>query len=367
MSADKLLKLGLVVMALIAATSLRALGAPPLAIDGQPSLPFLKSSDFTQGKLRGFELGDTSNRDRPNDRYFTDLVATGANLGRVWVQLRRCKGCSDYTLDDAQIGNMDFYVSKARANKFWLVFLVTTNGDEREGDLWRDPALQKSLAGSWRQIADRYKDIPEIAGYDILNEPITPGQARAPWLKLATDITQAIRSVDTKHVVIVEPTPGAEPFAFINLEPIKDSNLVYSVHMYHPHEFTHQGVNKTYARKDIEYPSKADSPIGAWDKTRLSQDLQPVRDFSKKTGIPIYVGEFSVVRWAPAGSRDRYIADLISLFEAEKWPWTYHAWRGWPGWDPENESQESDMAASKRNNQSSAMNVIRPYFSSNRK
>jgi hypothetical protein len=49
----------------------------------------------------------------------------------------------------------------------------------------------------------------------------------------------------------------------------------------------------------------------------------------------MFVGEFSCVRWAPAGSCPRYLADAVSLFEAENWGWAYHCWRCYQGWDAE--------------------------------
>jgi hypothetical protein len=57
--------------------------------------------------------------------------------------------------------------------------------------------------------------------------------------------------------------------------------------------------------------------------------------------VPIYVGEFSAIRWAP-GAAD-YIRDLIELFEEYGWSWTYHAFAEWHGWDTEyNEQMTSD-------------------------
>ena len=49
----------------------------------------------------------------------------------------------------------------------------------------------------------------------------------------------------------------------------------------------------------------------------------------------MFVGEFSCVRWAPGGSCPRYLADAISLFEADGWGWAYHCWRCYQGWDAE--------------------------------
>jgi hypothetical protein len=76
-------------------------------------------------------------------------------------------------------------------------------------------------------------------------------------------------------------------------------------------------------------------PGSGWDKSRLSQAMDDARRFAAKRQVPIFVGEFSCVRWAPAGSCPRYLADAVSLFEAEGWGWAYHCWRCYQGWDPE--------------------------------
>ncbi len=51
--------------------------------------------------------------------------------------------------------------------------------------------------------------------------------------------------------------------------------------------------------------------------------------------LPVYLGEFSCVNWAPGDAAARYVADSIEMFEGLGWSWAYHAWRSWPGWDAE--------------------------------
>ena len=67
----------------------------------------------------------------------------------------------------------------------------------------------------------------------------------------------------------------------------------------------------------------------------LEDGLSAARSFAQKHDVPIYVGEFSAVRSAPDGSAARYIAESIRLFEAYGWSWSYHEFRGWHGWDAE--------------------------------
>ena len=133
--------------------------------------------------------------------------------------------------------------------------------------------------------------------------------------------------MDPGRTVIVEPAPWGLPKGFLWLKPLPIQNVVYSFHFYEPHALTHQGIYKYYSR--IDYPR------GKWDKEALSHLLEPVRDFQQRTGAPIYVGEFSIIRWAPQSARYNYIADLLDLFSAEGWSWSYHAFRSYTGWDAE--------------------------------
>ena len=70
-------------------------------------------------------------------------------------------------------------------------------------------------------------------------------------------------------------------------------------------------------------------------KKRQEAVLAPVTAFQARYHVPIYVGEFSVVRWAPPGSGARWLQDVVDLFEARHWSWTYHAFREWHGWSLE--------------------------------
>ena len=77
-------------------------------------------------------------------------------------------------------------------------------------------------------------------------------------------------------------------------------------------------------------------------KAQLERALQPVVDFQKNYGVHVYIGEFSAIRWAPDNSAYRYLKDLIDIFEAHDWDWTYHAFREWSGWSVEHGPDPKD-------------------------
>jgi len=62
----------------------------------------------------------------------------------------------------------------------------------------------------------------------------------------------------------------------------------------------------------IKYPGL----IGGiyWNRETIEKQLQPVIDFQRKWQVPIYVGEFSVISWAPVESARAYLSDLTATF-----------------------------------------------------
>jgi hypothetical protein len=195
-------------------------------------------------------------------------------------------------------------------------------------------------------MARRYKGAKAVWGYDLLNEPIEGAFAEGcdDWQDLAERAARAIRAIDPQRPIIVEPAQGGGPEGMRELRPINVPNVIYSFHMYQPHAFTHQGVHDDWTKRPV-YPGVIDGV--AWDKARLEAALKPAIDFQKAYGAHIYVGEFSAIRWAPEGSACRYIRDLIDLFEAHGWDWSYHAFREWQGWSVEHGADRADAAPAK--------------------
>lgn len=206
--------------------------------------------------------------------------------------------------------------------------------------LFTDAACQRRFVELWQQMARKYKDVKVIWGYDLANEPIETlvEDDLADWPELADRTARAIRAIDPERTIIVEPAQGGSPPGLAELEPLRVPNIVYSVHMYIPGEFTHQGVY--HSNETVHYPGQIAGK--RWDKAQLEAALQPAIDYQRKYGVHIYIGEFSAIRWAPDQSACRYLKDVIDIFEAHGWDWTYHAFREWDGWSVEHGSDRKD-------------------------
>jgi endoglucanase len=69
--------------------------------------------------------------------------------------------------------------------------------------LFKDPANVERAERVWATVARRYRDRPEVAAYDLLNEPM--GAPDVATLYLVQDrLYRAIRAVDARHLIIVE-------------------------------------------------------------------------------------------------------------------------------------------------------------------
>ena len=102
------------------------------------------------------------------------------------------------------------------------------------GALYTEEKYQRVMEELWTAIADRYKDEPAVAAYDIMNEPQvreTPASiAEDPRNHVYDRMIKAIRAVDSRHMIAVEamwsldvlPTPQQAGW----------TNVIYELHSY---------------------------------------------------------------------------------------------------------------------------------------
>ncbi len=227
--------------------------------------------------------------------------------------------------------------------------------------LFTDAVCQRKFVDLWQRMARKYRGVEGIWGFDLANEPVegVVADGLADWQELAERAARAIRAVDPKRTIIVEPAEGGGPRGLAELQPLDLPNVVYSVHMYEPTAFTHQGVFSK--QRPVRYPGEIEGV--QWGKAQLQAVLQPAIDFQKAYGVPMYIGEFSAIRWAPDESACRYLKDVIEIFEAHGWDWSYHAFREWDGWSVEHGPDPRDHARSKT--QTERERLLRAWFAKN--
>jgi aryl-phospho-beta-D-glucosidase BglC (GH1 family) len=248
---------------------------------------------------------------------------------------------------------LDRNVAWARAHGVYLILNIhvpqggfQSNGGG--GALWRAQANQDRFVALWREIARRYRDEPFVAGYDLLNEPVVAGDAQA-WERLARRAAAAIREVDPSHALFVErlnavmPPGGGSPDwnedrnGRMNFFLLEDPNVVYEFHFYKPFGFTHQGATWIPALHGAEatWPGlyrdwDGRSKLG--DRALVERELAPYFAFGREHQVPLFLGEFGVIRQGYQQGRNGagWTADVIDLALAAGVSLTYHTFHEEP-------------------------------------
>jgi hypothetical protein len=166
---------------------------------------------------------------------------------------------------------LDLHAVPGSQNQHWH-----SDNSTHVAGYWGQAQFQDRMVHLWEAIADRYRDNPTVAGYNLLNEP---GDRSGTALKPFYDRTiAAIRAIDPLHVIFLDGNRYATdftPFASAELHP----NTVYSAH-------------------DYKLPGFADGGPYPGVSRGVYVDRQQVRDsflqrteFMRMTGTPIWIGE----------------------------------------------------------------------------
>ena len=109
----------------------------------------------------------------------------------------------------------------------------------------------------WQRIADKFKDRTAVLGYDLLNEPIAPYfdvDKLNPILEpLYKEITKAIRTVDTNHVIILGGSQWDTNFKIFG-KPF-DKKVVYTFHKYW------SDTTESVIREYLDFRENYDVPV----------------------------------------------------------------------------------------------------------
>ncbi len=201
----------------------------------------------------------------------------------------------------------DSLLSWCKANHMYLILdlhaapggqgndLNIADRDTTKPSLWQSEANKTKTIELWRKLAERYKDEPNIGGYDILNEPNwgfddvndqhgLKEQNNKPLRELFVNITNAIRSVDKKHIIIIEGNAWGNNYN--GMLPTWDNNMVLSFHKY-------------------------------WNNNDV-QSIQHILDTRDKYNVPVWLGE-------TGENSNTWFTDAVKLFSNNNIGWSW-----WP-------------------------------------
>lgn len=155
--------------------------------------------------------------------------------------------------------------------------------------LWHSEEHVKQTISLWHMFSERYKNRKIIAGYDLLNEPVSNNQQ---VVELYSALIATVRSTGDPHLVIVEGNDYAKDLSLFE-KPLSE-NILYSFHMY------------TWFGEDRE------------------KQLNELVAITNQQNVPLWAGEFGQNTY-------EMIDSTITLFEKNNLSgWAFWTWKKVP-------------------------------------
>ena len=241
-----------------------------------------------------------------NYRHFEDdarpgqIDPAGPGFARLDRAVDACAAAGLYTV-------IDLHAAPGWQNHHWH-----SDNPFHQPLLWQHPHFQDRAVALWEAIASRYADQPEVAGYNVLNEPAD--ESRTALADFYRRTVGAIRAIDDKHMVFLDGNRYSREFGGFG-EPF--GNAVYAVHQY----------PEPGAADGGPYPGSTRGRH--FDHSVVAADFLAMTTYMREHGLPVWVGEFGPVYGAGAerdAQRRRLLADQIELYTSAGagWSlWTY--------------------------------------------
>jgi endoglucanase len=209
---------------------------------------------------------------------------------------------------------------------------------------WQYPHFQDRFVALWEEFARRYKGRAVVAGYDVMNEPVTnapygrfSNQYEPDW-KAINDlyrrVVKAIRAIDPEHIIFLEGDLFSREFD--GFEPPFAPNLVYSSHNYtdagfgpgpYPGQIKNGWASPESLTADGGSGSVANSQSTEWNYQKQVDFFLNCsgRCFTQKYNVPLWVSEFGAVYNGPANEipdRLRALDDQLAIYNQHGAHWT---------------------------------------------
>ncbi len=220
---------------------------------------------------------------------------------------------AELAVDESKFARLDWAIEMCKKYSLYAILdmhgaVGSQNGNDHSGDiaypdggrLWGDDETGEICRAKtkeiWIAIANRYKNEPTVAVYDLMNEPGIKKNGNQTTTSRTheyfDELYKAIREVDKNHIISVESCWTS--FDLPNPAKYGWENVIYQ---YHHYNWASSGVaNAAYYGQQITWNNLA----------------------TKKYNVPILIGEFNV--W-PDSHKDKVKATgkESSQTEAQAW------------------------------------------------
>jgi endoglucanase len=258
---------------------------------------------------RGINLGNAL--DAPSEgewgvvlkeEYFQIIKDAGFNSIRLPVRWSaHALAEPPYTINPDFMKRVDWAVNCALSRNIPIMLNV-----HHYDELYANPVKEKErFLSLWKQIAEHFKDSPDILVFELLNEPQKELRVAA-WNERMKESLAVVRQSNPNRTIVIGSAHYNQIHYLELLDiPKEDRNIIVTIHDYFPLTFTHQGA--AWLSRGDPNDWLGTKWTGAEDeKQEIIRDFDYAAAWAKKNNRPINLGEFGAYEKADMDSRARW-------------------------------------------------------------
>jgi endoglucanase len=199
------------------------------------------------------------------------------------------------------------------------------HGWDLSNENWR-PQLPM-FSHMWSVVAQRYQHLnPDRVMFELMNEPSLLFD-KDSLVIMYNDAIDSIRQHTIEHSIVISPHWGGTAMVIPEFEPLADTNLIYTWHVYDPLDFSHQGLtwHNPYFPSGNPFPNADTTFFEGW----LYNGWQNVLDWKQTYNKPLFLGEFGLSNYCDSVSVCRWLEYTMTRVKQHHIPWFYWDWQ----WD----------------------------------
>lgn len=328
--------------------------APWSQVSGSDGQEYIADEQGRAMSFRGINVKADHPAEMATDQLMADAEARGFNLLRLAVYWDEMEPTDDVWAEDyfAEIATV---MDRAEAHGLWVAldmhqdtFSTAFNGKgiplwatddgglpfEDQGsfllnylqpgsmeaweNLYERPDLRAAQVDAWEELVQRFGDRANLLGYDLLNEPfgkmrtgedLFAAAARVERTQLTPmyqRLTTAIRRLDPKRWVFVEPPNLASLGIATNLGAIEGGNIAFYPHMYDA---------------NIEFATYTPGGVQEFDASFFDGYAAVIDVYPDRNRVPVLFGEWGLANPERPGM-DEFVRRSLRLMEQHGSGWT---------------------------------------------